>query len=559
MVAPSDTTYVIGHRNPDTDAICAAIGYASLLQRLGRSEVEAACCGPINQRTAYVLDRAGVPAPRLLTDVRLTAGDICRRDPVVASTSDTFLEVYQKMTSRSLRAIPIVEPDGTLAGIPTLVDLLQLLLPTGELRSQARRLRAALGNIVKTLDGSLEGSALDDESAEEPLVLVVGASSVETMRERMSKVPARQVVVATGDRPQVQRLAIEQGVRCLIITGGFAIDAHLLNAARRNGVSVIRCRHDTASAAQLLRFAREVGGILTDRFLSFSNATPVAKVVERVRDSVQPVFPVIDSDSEQLLGVLTKSDLIDPPRRKLILVDHNEFSQAVAGVEEAEILEIVDHHRLSGDLVSRDPVRFINEPVGSTSTIVTHFHRQHGIEPTAAIATCLIAGIISDTLQLTSPTATERDREALGWLVSLARLDLEAFAQGFFNCGSLLKTLPPREAVESDRKEFHENRWRISISQIEELGLDEFWRARDAVGEALAAVCEEGGYDFACLMVTDVTRNHSVLLTTGDARVESEIGYHPRESRLFDMPGVVSRKKQLFPYLSSILRRLPKG
>jgi manganese-dependent inorganic pyrophosphatase len=256
--------------------------------------------------------------------------------------------------------------------------------------------------------------------------------------------------------------------------------------------------------------------------------------------------------------VFSKSDLVEVPRTRLVLVDHNEFSQAVAGADEAEIVEVIDHHRLSGNLRTQEPVRFINEPVGSTSTIVGIMFRMRGLTPDKGTAICLCAGLISDTLHLTSPTTTTTDREILDWLAGIAGLDAAQFVKDFFAAGSLLREATPARAIEGDRKVFEENGWRISISQIEEMGLGEFWKQQGALHEALTALCAAHRLNFACLMVTDITAHHSVLLVAGDARVERALAadYPTRAPQVFDLAGVVSRKKQLFPYLSSLVGKL---
>jgi manganese-dependent inorganic pyrophosphatase len=551
-----DPIYVIGHRNPDTDAICAAIGYAAYLREVRGGEIIAACCGEINARTNWVLKQAGVEPPKLLLDVRPTAGIVCRREVLTAKPSETFLSVYRKMMEHNFRSIPVVDEEGRLLGMPTIQEMAQLFLPSDANHGAANReVATSVQNMAAAMGGSLIG-AMEGNDQVEDLVLVVAASSVETSRDRASQFPPRQVVLVTGDRPEVHALAMELGVRCLVVTGGFTPWESLLAQAKAKGVSVIRAPQDTASASQLIRFSRPIAEALMHDFLSFTTRTPLREIIHTVQDSHQPLFPVIDEESRRLEGVFSKSDLVEVPRTKLVLVDHNEFSQAVAGADEAEILEVIDHHRLSGNLRTKEPVRFINEPVGSTSTIVGIMYRMRGLTPDKGTAICLCAGLISDTLHLTSPTTTQTDREILEWLSKVAGVDAAQFVKDFFAAGSLLREATPARAIEGDRKVFEENGWRISISQIEEMGLDEFWKKQTELHEALTALCKAHSLHFACLMVTDITMHHSVLLIAGDKRVASAIDYHERSPQVYDMPGVVSRKKQLFPYLSSLVSKL---
>ena len=552
------STFVIGHRNPDTDAICSAIGYAAFLRATRDPEAQAACCGELTVRTAWVLQQAGLPAPRLIMDVRPTAATICRQNVVTAAPDETFLSVYRKMLDHHFRAMPVVDAEGRLLGIPTIQDLAQLFLPPDDAHPQNtanRAVRTSLKNIVAALGGQLLGAASNAEVFDD-LLLVVAASSLDTTRQRSLQFPAHQLAIVTGDRPDIHALAIERQVRCLIITGGFQPSEEFQASARDQGVSIILSPHDTASTSQLIRFSRPIGEALTTAFQSFSTRAPLAELKHEVQHSHQPLFPVVDEETGRLKGVFSKSDLVDVPRARLVLVDHNEFSQAVTGADEAEIIEVIDHHRLSGNLRTKEPIRFINEPVGSTSTIVGLMFRMRAMEPDKATAICLCAGMISDTLHLTSPTTTNTDREILPWLAGIAGIDMKEFVREFFAAGSMLKNCVAANAIESDRKEFEESGWRISISQIEELGLGEFWKREEDLHAALDAVCKFKNLHFACLMVTDITDHNSVLLVAGNHRVADAIEYPQLRKHLFEMKGVVSRKKQLFPYLSRIVGKL---
>jgi manganese-dependent inorganic pyrophosphatase len=551
-----DPVYVIGHRNPDTDAICSAIGYAAYLRTIGQTDAEAACCGEINARTSWVLKLAGAIPPKFILDVRPTASSLGRKDVLTAAPTDTFLAVYRMMLEHSFRSIPIVDASGRLLGMPTIQDMAQLFLPTRATHGAANReVRTSIANIATALQGRILCQAAGDDLVED-LILVVAASSVETTRQRAQQFPARKITIVTGDRPEIHALAVELGVRCLIVTGGFAPWDSLLSQAREKAITVISAPQDTASASQIIRFSRPIGELPAHDFLSFGSRTPLREIISAVQHSHQPLFPVVDEETRKLEAVFSKSDLIEVRRTKLVLVDHNEFSQAVAGADEAEILEVIDHHRLSGDLRTREPVRFLNEPVGSTSTIVGIMYRMRGLTPDRTTAICLCAGLISDTLHLTSPTTTNTDREILAWLAEIAGIDAAQFVKDFFAAGSLLREAPADRAIEGDRKVFEENGWRISISQIEEMGLDEFWKRQSDLHAALVSLCKAHKLHFACLMVTDITAHHSVLLIAGDERVAAAIDYPERSPQVFDMPGVVSRKKQLFPYLSTLVSKL---
>ena len=549
-------TYVIGHRNPDTDAICSAIAYADFLKQTTRPEAVAACCGQINARTEWMLEFAGVEPPLLLMDVRPTASSICRRNVETVKADETFLDVYERMVKRSVRSVPVVDDKRRMVGMPTMHDLVRLLLPSGVADTEVRNVSGSLENITKVLNGEMENPVQSWQ--EEELQLLVCASSPERMLKRTLKLDTSKLLIVVGDRPKIQRQALENRVRALILTGKATLPDDLRGLAAQNNVTVITSSWDTAMTAQLIQTAGRVSGVATDDFLKFKPSDLVDHIMQEVQESNQPLFPVIKEGSEELVGVFSKSDLVDPPKARLVLVDHNEFSQAVKGANDAEILEVIDHHRLSGDLVSKEPIRFINETLGSTCSLVATMFRIQNVKPSQSIARCMCAGIIADTLLLTSPTTTDQDKAILEWLAPIAKIDPKEFAKEFFAAGSALTTLSPVEVVGSDRKEYTENGWKISISQIEELGLHHFWPKREQLQESLDQLVENSELDFACLMVTDITEHHSLLMTAGEQRIKRAIEFPRTEGGLIELVGVVSRKKQLFPMLGQVLSKISR-
>jgi len=284
---------------------------------------------------------------------------------------------------------------------------------------------------------------------------------------------------------------------------------------------------------------------------------PAKLTIEEARQKTErvnePIFPVVN-DAGLLVGVVTKSDLVHPPKPKLVLVDHNELSQAVTGAEDAEILEVLDHHRIGGSLKSTQPIRFINEPLGSTCTLVARQFRAAGLTPSAGIALCMASGIISDTLFLRSPTTTVIDKEILVWLEELSQVNLQQYAKEFFEIGSALRNCAPAEVVREDCKEFTEHGIKFSISQIEETGFDLFWDRKDQLREALEELSQHQRLDFCALLVTDVVSNGSLLLLSKESEAWDEINYPCLDRGLYELPDVVSRKKQLLPLLAQVLR-----
>lgn len=550
--------YVIGHRNPDTDAICSAIGHAALLRASGEEpNAVAARCGEIPQRTAWALKKAGIEPPVLVTDVRTTAGMICRREVVQVHLTDTFLTAYRRMLASGVRCVPVTDDEGNVHGILRYLDLLELLLPAQTEGLSVRTVHVSPVKLAATLQAQSLGAPLPPPEEEEDLILLVGASSQGTVDKRLKQAAkdgnVGKFLVICGDRPIVQRYAIDRGARALLVTGNNPVSQDIQELAVKKGVILLVCHQDTASASTLIRCSRAVRHVMEQSFITLGAGEPVSRLRKRLASVDQDLFPVHDTTDAKMIGVISKSDLVDPPRIRLALVDHNEYAQAVTGVEEAEIIEVIDHHRLAGDLVSREPIRYLNEPVGSTSTLVARKFLHRDLTPEPGVALCLCAGIVSDTLCLTSPTTTQLDRDILEWLGKISGIEPKRFTEEFFAVGSLLATGTPDEILNADRKEFTEEGFKVSISQVEERGLHGFENRRTELEEVLRKLCEDRSYDLGVLAVTDIANHHSSVLIIGQEAILSKIPFKRVDETLFDAPGVVSRKKQLFPAVCEAL------
>ena len=544
------STFVFGHRNPDTDAICSAIAYAELLQQTTRPDAVAACCGAPNKRTEYVLARAGLAPPRIVMDVRPSAEDLCRRDIVTASFGDSFHDAYQRMKAADLRAIPVVDDHRRVVGVLSVLQLMDLFFHDEGDPLKMRTVTTCLQKIHDVLGGSFQHVLAPQQRDE--LLVMVGAMSAEGFTDRMHKFSAERLVIVCGDRPTIQLPAIEHGVRLLVITGGFSLSAGLRELAVLRNVSVILSPFDTINTALRIKSSQFIDPVVDTDFVTVSGKASVVEARGIVERSSQPVFPVVTDDGV-LVGLSFKSDLINPPKPRLVLVDHNELAQAVSGAEESEIVEVLDHHRLGGGLKSTQPIRFINEPVGSTCTLVARQFRSAGIEPRPGIALCMASGIISDTLFLRSPTTTDTDREVLAWLRGLCTVDLDQYAQEFFEIGSALRSSTPAEVIGEDCKEFMEHGVRFTISQIEETGFDLFWERKDELRVALEEFATRNRLEFSALLVTDVVSNGSLLLLSQESEAWEEINYPRLDRNLYALKNVVSRKKQLLPLLSQLI------
>ena len=542
---------VIGHRNPDTDAICSAIGYAEFKRRTGMDEAIAARCGDTNERIDFVLNTFGVPAPVFVADVSPKVSDVMQRRILSVRPDATAVEALRLMDEKNLRILPVLDGHQKCQGLLSLFKLSKFLFPSAHHTHHSREILASINSLAQTLDGQVVSGF--DVDREQDLILMIGAMGLESFANRLDRYPPEKLAVVVGDRWDIQNIAIREGVRVLIVTGGIPVESKTIEAAQKKNVSVITCPHDTATTAALSRASVAVRHVLNEEFLCFRENAPLAAVRDEATSSGYFVFPVLDARG-QTIGILSKTDFLKTVNRKLILVDHNELSQAVQGAEEVEIIEIIDHHRI-GALSTQQPILFRNEPVGSTSTIVADCFFRHDVELPRAIAGLLLAGVVSDTLNLTSPTTTPRDAEVLKKLEVLSQVNAREFTDKLFASGSLLTLKPAPQAITTDCKEYRENGVAFSVAQIEEIGFDQFWKRKTELLEALEVYRAKCAYYFSALLVTDVTTQCSLLLVTGNENFIKAIDYPRLETGIYEMRDVVSRKKQVLPFLTHTLKK----
>jgi manganese-dependent inorganic pyrophosphatase len=539
---------VIGHRNPDTDAICSAIGYAEFKRRTGLPEAVAARCGDTNDRIDFVLKTFGMPAPKFISDVSPKVRDVMAQNVISVGPNTTVAEALGLMEDRNIRVLPVLNSDRSCAGLLSLFKMSKFFFPTPNRPFDSRKVLASILNLASTLDAEMLYAVEPDR--EEELILMVGAMTLESFTERLRAYERERLIVIVGDRRDIQSLAIREKVRVIVVTGGLAVHGSIVEEAKRNKVSLLVSPHDSATTAMLSRASITVDHMIHRDFLSFREDESLANVKNSAGASNFQAFPVID-DKKRTVGMLSKSDFLKRVDRKLILVDHNELSQAVHGANDVEILEVVDHHRIG--LSTQQPILFRNEPVGSTSTIVARCFVHNRLEMPESIAGILLAGIVSDTLNLTSPTTTEIDRHILAVLEAMGRVSAKEFTEKLFASGSVLVSRPAKQAVTTDCKEYIEQGARFSVAQIEEIGFNQFWERKNEVVEAVQNYCSEKGYYLSALLVTDVVSQTSILVLAAPEVFRKLVSYPEIENGIYKLEGVVSRKKQLLPFLTHCL------
>ena len=547
-------TIVIGHKNPDMDSICAAVAYAHLKREMGVQDVVAARAGNTNERIDFVLNKFGVEPPLFISDLSPRVSDVMNRDVLSVSADSAVYDALQLIDKNRLRGLPVIEEGNRFLGLLSAFKISHHLFPPREEASKARVILASLAGIVETFAGNLLCGTLSTETHEH--LILVGAMNYDTFGDSLQRYQGSRIVLVVGDRSEIQTYAIDEKVHAIVVTGSMRVHDAILNRAREKGTTIISSPHDTATTVLLSRGAVRAGRMIEPEFTSFSPETLLDDARETAAASASFVFPIVNEDGT-LAGILSKSDFLKPPARQLILVDHNELSQAVSGADKVPVIEILDHHRLGG-FSSDSPVLFWNNPVGSTSTIVTLCYEQAGVEIPRGIAGLLMAGLISDTLNLTSPTATPTDKRVLSILSKIAETQPTELAEQIFSIGSPLLTMHPEQVVMADCKEYLENGTRFSVAQIEEISFSHLPEKQAGLVEALETYRLVHKLFFSALLVTDVNTQTSLLLVCGAPEFLRRIDFPLHGGNVWAVDGIVSRKKQLLPYLLQCLAGVKK-
>jgi len=545
---------VVGHRNPDADAICSAIGYAALKEARGEKGYVAARCGNSNARIDTILARFRQPLPHYLSDVSPRVRDLMTPDVISVQEDATCAEALELIDRHGVRLLPVTTRRRKPVGTVSIAHLGGVFIPRVSEPRLMRQVHTSLAAIARALKG--RPLALFHEDRVEDLFVRLGTMDIRSfwsisVREN---IPAAQSIIIVGDRRDVQRRAIELGIRALVVTSGLEVSPEIAAEAAAREVSIIISPYDSATTAWVVRTASNLERVIARDFATVDGDARIAEA--RKRFSVSTHALLVTNDDGALTGILSKSDIFKPVRTRLVLVDHNELTQAVPGADEVTICEIIDHHRL-GALNTAQPILFINEPVGSTCTIVADLFRRESLQPAPEIAGILMSGLISDTLHLNGPTTTGKDAILLAWLAEIAGVDSKRLADEIFNSGSVILANPPERIVRSDFKIYEEEGVRFAVSQVEELGFGNFQAQAKPIARAVEELRDSEKLAFACLLVTDINTQNSLLLVKGDPTFISRISYpHVEQDEIFDLPGVVSRKKQLIPFLTTLIKEL---
>ncbi len=534
--------YVIGHKNPDTDSICAAICYANLKKKITGEDYEARRCGHLNEETQFVLSRFGIKPPIYTKDVRTQVCDMEMRDLHAEDEEISLKRAWERMKEENVVTLCVTK-NGKLEGLLTTNDIMETSMDVHD-ATLLSDTRTSYFNIVDTLDGQMLVG--DPKEVITSGKVLIATASPEVMEEVID--PGD--IVICGNRYETQLVAIENDASCIVV----CIDAKVTNTiqkiAEERGCKIITTPYDTFTVARLINESAPAKSIMkTENLVTFHVDDFIEDIQQTMAQVRHRYFPVID-ENDNFVGMISRRNLLGARKKQIILVDHNEKSQTVDGAEEADILEIIDHHRLGSSIETAGPVFFRNQPLGSSCTIIYTMYKEYGIEVDKTMASLMLSAIISDTLMYRSPTCTEVDKKAGEELAKIAGINVEEFSREMFRAGSNLGDKTPKQIVHQDFKKFSVDDKNIGIGQVNSMSAEELAEIKEKVLPELKNIMEADGLDMIFFMMTNIISESSIVAFAGN-KAESIIdnGFHVSagSDNVALLKGVVSRKKQLLP------------
>lgn len=542
--------WVIGHKNPDTDSICAAIAYADLKNKAGQRKYEPKRAGHVNEESQFVLEYFGFPVPEYIADVGAQVKDIAIRKTQGIGSNVSLKTAWEMMKEQNVVTLPITSHNGLLEGLIITGDIATSYMDVYDSRILSKA-RTQYKNIAETLEGEVLAGNAHGYFVKGKVV--VGTESPELMEEYIED----DDMVILGNRYEVQLCAIEMNASCIIVSSGAKVSKTIQKLAEERGCIIITTPYDTYTISRLINQSMPVKYFMRqENLVTFETEEYIDDVREIMSKERHRDFPVLTEDGSYV-GMISRRNLLNMKRKQVILVDHNERTQAVDGIDGAEILEIIDHHRL-GSLETISPVFFRNQPLGCTSTIIYQMYQEQGIEIPAKIAGLLCSAIISDTLMFRSPTCTPMDRQAAEALALIAGIQLEGHARQMFQAGSNFSAKTPQEILYQDFKTFHTDEVEFAIGQLTAMSMEGLQAAKEKLSGYIGQVQKEKQLDMVYVMLTDILEESTELIFTGERAKEMAMqAFHghaeDHEDSLW-LKGVVSRKKQMVPALMLALQ-----
>jgi manganese-dependent inorganic pyrophosphatase len=544
------SVYIVGHRNPDTDSLVAAAAYARLKQLLGKPEYTAIRAGKVLPQTEYIFDRFKVPIPHYIPDMIPKVDYYMNTEMLSVQGNTSLWNAVAEMEARKIKVIPVVDADGAYSALLNYNAFAQNILRAINPET-ATTMQTNIRLIGETLSAQTVFSF--DEETLFKCVPIAASDDIATFRKTLALHTPDNAVIVTGDRKDVHEYAIECGVRCLVLSSGTQMDKELRKKAEKKKVSVLMSPYRTAETVMLVMYSAPASTMADTHVKPVHFWDPIRFVRPLLAESTSRTLPVVD-DAGKLVGIIAENDLLNDPNVELILVDHNEASQAPEGAEHYTIQEIIDHHRL-GNIKTKMPITVINRPVGATCTIIVSLYKQNRVPIPKEIASILLCGILADTLGLQSATTTDEDRDTAEFLTNITDLDIEKLTRDIQKAASRIGDRTAVEVIHQDLKEYTENGGAFTVSQIEVDTAKELLSRKEEFLAALEKERIDRDALFSALMVTDVGKLKSNLLIAAKGNFLSLLEFPRREEGIYFLGDIVSRKKQLLPLLAEQLNR----
>ena len=541
-----DIIYVTGHKNPDSDSICAAYAYSEFKNKIGETETVACRLGNVNQETQFILDYFDAEAPKFLNTVKLKVEDL-QFDNISPISPDISLKTaWTIMRDKNIKTLPVADENDHLLGVLSVANLTSCYMDIWDNRILAKS-NTTLDNILDTLSAKV--CYTNEDIKQFPGKIAVTAMQPDTMSEHIE---AGDIAIV-GDREEAQTELINLNVSLMIVTGGYAPSEKVMSLAKEHGVTVIVTQHDSFTASRLIVQSIPVGYVMVkENIVSFTTDDLVDDIKGIMTETRFRSYPVLDENG-RVVGTVSRYHLISNHKKKVIQVDHNERGQSVDGLEDAEVVEIIDHHRVA-DIQTNNPIYFRNEPVGSTSTIVAKCFFENGIRPSRKAAGLLCGAIISDTLLFRSPTCTPQDKYICKKLSEIAGINIEEFAKEMFKAGTSLKGKTVEQIFNTDFKPFTIEGTKVGISQVNTMDIEGFMPLKEEMLNYMDQKAKEAGLEMVMLLLTDILNEGSEILVTGAKPeiVEKAFKVTLKDKGAF-LPGVLSRKKQVVPPITNAI------
>ena len=531
----NEKIFIFGHRKPDTDSVSAAISLSYLKNKLGFN-TEPRILSDTNPESKFVLNYFNVQEPKYLNDVKVEIKDVNYNKQFFINQHNSIYKCYLKMCGLGITMLPIVDDNQKLIGMVGMKNIAK-----NEIFNDDKNLDSSYDNIIEALDGKIINKVDDELSGN----VLVASYDTDTFKTKI-KIDSNSIIIV-GNRTDIIEYILNSKIKLMILTGGFELDENKLALAKKNNINVISTKFDTYKTSNMISMCNYLKSIMmTDEIICFNENDKLNECLD-IANKVKFTNYTVINNNKECLGMLRLSDIADHTRKQCILVDHNSFLQSAVGIEEADIVEVIDHHNI-GNIGTNLPINFRNMPVGSTNTILYLMYKENNIEIPQDIAGLMLSGILSDTLILTSPTTTDLDREIVKNLSEIANVDYKAYGKEMIKAGASLEGKTKEQVIYTDFKNYPHNNLKLGISQFSTVSVDDITKEADQYVKEIEDICSKEEYFLLAFFVTDVIENGSYIYFNNSSKEILEKSFNIKDLKQGTyLPGLVSRKKQMLP------------